>query len=214
MQELKQYKTPDGWWTADVDISSEEWVKLLQNEDVIRPEARKWLLRFYAEKDHTSSCLLLGKKFSVDPKVINAVMTNCGHTIQKYLNRFTIIDDEEGSHYLGILTQGKSGGKAGYQLRVRSELCSALHEYLIETLLDEFAKQVIPVGLGKEPGIDEIYKWAIVSDCQGKDDAHILQRLIGTNLIDNQFDGAAIKKLLQSEPEDIAHCFALLFTSS
>ena len=106
MQELKQYKTPDGWWTADVDISSVEWVKLLQNEDVIRPEARKWLLRFYAEKDHTSSCLLLGKKFSVDPKVINAVMTNCGHTIQKYLNRFTIIDDEEGSHYLDAHPRG------------------------------------------------------------------------------------------------------------
>ena len=210
MQELKQYKTPDGWWTADIGISSEEWIILLRDETVIRPEARKWLLRFYAEKDHVSSCLLLGKKFSVDPKVINAVLTNCGHTIQKHLNRFTIIDDEEGSHYLGILTQGKSGGKAGYQLRVRSELCTALHEYLIETLLDEFAKQVIPIGLSRETGIDELYKWEIVSDCQGKSDAQILQRLLGTNLINNQFDGAAIKKLLQSEPDDICHCFSLL----
>ena len=211
MQELKQYKTPDGWWTADVDISSEEWIALLRNDAVIRPEARKWLLRFYAEKDHVSSCLLLGKKFSVEPRVINAVMTNCGRTIQKHLNRFSVIDDEEdGNHYLTILTLGKSGGKSGFQLKVRPELCAALHEYLIETLLDEFAKQVIPVGLGTEPGIDEIYKWAIVSDCQGKDDAQILQRLLGTNLIDNQFDGAAIKKLLQSEPEDLAHCFSLL----
>ena len=211
MQELKQYKTPDGWWTADVDISSEEWITLLRNDAVLRPEARKWLLRFYAEKDHVSSCLLLGKKFSVEPRVINAVMTNCGRTIQKHLNRFSVIDDEEdGNHYLTILTLGKSGGKSGFQLKVRPELCAALHEYLIETLLDEFAKQVIPVGLGTEPGIDEIYKWAIVSDCQGKDDAQILQRLLGTNLIDNQFDGAAIKKLLQSEPEDLAHCFSLL----
>ena len=211
MQELKQYKTPDGWWTADVDISSEDWITLLRNDAVIRPEARKWLLRFYAEKDHVSSCLLLGKKFSVEPRVINAVMTNCGRTIQKHLNRFLVVDDEEeGNHFLTILTLGKSGGKSGFQLKVRPELCAALHEYLIETLLEEFAKQVIPVGLGKEPGIDEIYKWAIVSDCQGKDDAQILQRLLGTNLIDNQFDGAAIKKLLQSEPEDLAHCFSLL----
>lgn len=211
MQELKQYKTPDGWWTSDVDITSEEWVSLLRNDAVIRPEARKWLLRFYAEKDHVSSCLLLGKKFSVEPRVINAVMTNCGRTIQKHLNRFVVLDDEEeGNHYLTILTLGKSGGKSGFQLKVRPELCDALHEYLIETLLDEFANQVIPVGLGKEPGIDEIYKWVIVSDCQGKDDAQILQRLIGTNLINNQFDGAAIKKLLQSEPEEIAHCFSML----
>ena len=211
MQELKQYITPDGWWTADVDISSEEWVTLLRNEDVVRPEARKWLLRFYAEKDHVSSCFLLGKKNSVSPQVINAVMTNCGRTIQKYLNRFSISDDvEDGNHYLTILMMGKSGGKSGFQLKIRPELCSAIHEYLIEALLDEFAKQVIPVGLGKEPGIDEIYKWAIVSDCQGKDDAKILQRLLGTNLIDNQFDGAAIKKLLLSEPDDLAHCFSLL----
>ena len=211
MQELKQYKTPDGWWTADIDITSEEWLGLLRDDLVIRPEARKWLLRFYAEKDHVSSCLLLGKKFSVEPRVINAVMTNCGRTIQKHLGRFSITGDgEEENHYLTILTQGKSGGKTGFQLRVRPELCIALHEYLIDALLEEFAKQVIPVGLSKDPGIDEIYKWAIVSDCQGKDDAGILQRLLGTNLIDNQFDGAAIKTLLLSEPEDLANCFAML----
>ena len=210
MQELKQYKTPDGWWTADVDISSEEWVTLLQNDDVIRPEARKWLLRLYAENDHVSSCLFLGKKFSVDPKVINAVLTNCGHTIQKHLNRFSIVNDEEGNHYLTILTLGKSGGKSGFQLKVRPELGHALHEYLIESLLNEFAKQVIPIGLSRETGIDELYKWEIVSDCQGKSDAQVLQRLLGTNLINNQFDGAAIKKLLQSEPDDISRCFTLL----
>lgn len=211
MQELKQYKTPDGWWTSDIDITSEEWLELLRDDMVIRPEARKWLLRFYAEKDHVSSCLLLGKKFSVEPRVINAVMTNCGRTVQKHLGRFSIIGDgEEDNHYLTILTQGKSGGKTGFQLRVRPELCIALYNYLIDTLLEEFAKQVIPLGLSKEPGIDEIYKWAIVSDCQGKDDAGILQRLLGTNLIDNQFDGAAIKKLLQSEPENLANCFAIL----
>lgn len=210
MQELKQYKTPDGWWTADIGITSEEWGSLLRDETVIRPEARKWLLRFYAEKDHVSSCLLLGKKFSVDPKVINAVLTNCGHTIQKHLNRFSIVNDEEGNHYLTILTLGKSGGKSGFQLKVRPELGHALHEYLIESLLNEFAKQVIPIGLSRETGIDELYKWEIVSDCQGKSDAQVLQRLLGTNLINNQFDGAAIKKLLQSEPDDICHCFTLL----
>ena len=211
MQELKQYKTPDGWLTADINISSEEWVTLLRDESVIKSDARKWLLQFYAEKDHTSSCYLIGKKNSISPQVINAVMTNCGRAIQKRLNRFMVSNDEgEGNRYLTILTMGKSGGKSGFLLKVRPELCAALHEYLIETLLEEFAKQVIPVGLGEKPGIDEIYKWAIVSDCQGKDDAQILQRLLGTNLIENQFVGAAIKKLLQSESEDLAHCFSLL----
>jgi len=211
MQEIKEYKTPDGWVTADVNISVEEWIKLLQNEKVIKLEARKWLLRFYAEEEHTSSCLMLGKKFATAPNVINAVLTNCGRAIQKHLDRFSVKDeDDEGSHFLIILMHGKSGGKSGYQLKVKPELCAALHDYLIETLIDEFARQVIPVGLSEEKGIDELYKWAIVSDCQGKDDVQILQRLIGTNLINNQFDGAATKKLLQSEPEDIANCFAIL----
>ena len=126
------------------------------------------------------------------------------------MNRFSIVNDEEGNHYLTILTLGKSGGKSGFQLKVRPELGHALHEYLIESLLNEFAKQVIPIGLSKETGIDELYKWEIVSDCQGKSDAQVLQRLLGTNLINNQFDGAAIKKLLQSEPDEICHCFTLL----
>ena len=211
LQELKEFKTPDGWWTTDVDITTEDWISLLQDEAVIKPEYRKWLLRFYGEKDHQSSCLLLGKKFSENPRAINALMTNCGHAIQKHLNRFIIVSDEaEGDHYLTIFMQGKSGGKSGYQLRVRPELCKAIHEYLIEKLLDDFAKEVIPQGLSRDSGIDELYKWELVSDCQGKSDAQILQRLLGTNLIDNQFDGAAIKKLLVSEPDDIAHCFSLL----
>lgn len=211
LQELRIFETPDGWQTADVDISTKEWISLLQNEAVIKPEYRKWLLRFYGEKDHLSSCLLLGKKFNENPRVINALMTNCGHAIQLYLNRFSVIsDDSEGSHYLTIFMQGKPGGKSGYQLRIRPELCAAVHEYLIETLLNVFAKAVIPLGLSNERGIAELYKWKIVSDCQGKSDAQILQRLLGTNLIDNQFDGAAIRKLLASEADDIAQCFALL----
>ena len=211
LQELKEFKTPDGWWTTDVGLTTMEWLSLLRNESIIKPEYKKWLLRFYGEKDHYSSCLLLGKKFSENPRVINALMTNCGHAIQKHLNRFTVVSDNaEGDHYLTILMQGKSGGKSGYQLRVRPELCLAIHEYLIETLLDDFAKEVIPLGLSDNPGIEELYKWKLVSDCQGKNDAQILQRLLGENLIDNQFDGAAIKKLLVSEPDEIAQCFSLL----
>ena len=192
-------------------ITSAGWLELLCNERVIKPEARRWLLRFYAEKEHVSSCLLLGKYFSVDPRIINATLTNCARAVQKHLNSFSIVgDDSDESHYLIILMEGKSGGKSGYQLRVRPELCNALHEYLIESLLNEFEKQVIPLGLGSGGGIEELYKWAIISDCQGMTDARILQRLLGTNLIDNQYDGAAIKKLLESEPEQIAHCFSLL----
>lgn len=211
MQEIKEYISPDGWTVADVDISKEEWIELFRDESVIKPEYRKWILRYYGEPGHVSSCTLLGKKYSVDPNVINATMTNCCKAVQKKLGRFNIISDtSDGNHFITIIMKGKLGGKTGFQLMLREEVCAAIHEYLITTLLDEFAKRVIPVGLSKKTGIDELYKWEIVSDCTGKDDAFILRRLLGTNLIDNRFDGAAIKKLLDSESSELVSCFAIL----
>lgn len=211
MQEIKEYIQPDGWSNADTGITSQEWLVLLKNEDVVKPVYRKWLLRFYSEKNHQSSCLQLGKKFSENPQVINALMTNFGHSVQKYLKRFSIVsDDAESNHFMTVIMQGKHGGKSGYQLRPKLELCSALNEYLIETLLDEFARIVIPVGLSDKSGIGEIYKWELITNCKGKSDADILKSLIGMNLIDNQYDGAALKKLLQTDLDEITHCFSIL----
>lgn len=211
MQEIKEYISPDGWNVADVDITKEEWIELFWDESVIKQEYMKWILRFYAEPGHVSSCTLLGKKFSVDPNVINATMTNCCKAVQKKLARFNITSDiSEGNHFITILMKGKSGGKTGFQLMLRDEVCAAIHEYLITNLLDEFVRRVITVGLSEKTGIGELYKWELVSDCAGKDDAFILRRLLGTNLIDNRFDGAAIKKLLDSESSELVRCFAIL----
>ena len=214
MQEIKEYTTSDGWHTADVNITKDEWLELLNNEDVIRPVQRMWLLRFYGEANHQSSCYLLGKKYNSDPSSINANITNCGRAIQKHLGKFSVIsndaDGTQNNHYITIIMRGKSGGKSGYQLMLRDEVCAALHDYLILKLLKEFESRVVPIGLGRGKGIDELYKWEILNDCSGKDIPHILRRLIGTNLIDNRFDGAALKKLLDSEPEEVARCFALL----
>ena len=214
MQEVQEYKTPDGWNTADVSISKEEWVALLNNEEVIHPGQRKWLLRFYREDNHQSSCYLLSKKYNVDPQSINSNLTNCGRAIQKHLGRFAIVDnDDEGNqynHFITVIMMGKPGGKSGYQLKLRTEVSAAIHEYLIKKLLHDFAAEVIPIGLSRQKGIDEIYKWEIISDCAHKDDAYILYRLLGTNLIDNRFDGAAIKKLLDSEESEVTRCFSIL----
>ena len=212
MVEIKEYKTPDGWNTSDTGITTEEWQQLLADENVIKENYLKWILRFYREPGHQASCAQLSKKYKVHAQSVNSYMTNCAKAIQKRLNRFTITSDlTEGLHYITILVKGKPSGRSsdGYIFKIREELAIAIEKYLYDSLLGEFKRKVLPVGLGSK-GIDEIYKWQIVTDCAGKTDTQILNRLIGTNLIDNQFDGAALKKLLQSEPDDISRCFALL----
>ncbi len=212
MVELKEYKTPDGWNTVDTNITSEEWLQMLKAGDVIKEEYRKWILRFYREPGHQSSCAQMAKKYKVHAQSVNSYMTNCAKAVQKYLNRFTIKSDvAEGDHYISILVKGKTPGKSvdGYIFQIREELCMAIEQYLYDNLLSGFKEKVLPVGLGKN-GIDELYKWQVVTDCEGKTDEQVLQRLIRTNLIDNQFDGSATKRLLQIEPEKICRCFALL----
>lgn len=109
-----------------------------------------------------------------------------------------------------MLTEGKSGGKNGYQLRLKDVVCSAIQEYLILELISEFKKKVFPLGLTREKGIDELYKWELINNCSGISSAQILRNLLGTNLINNRFDGAALKKLLESEEDDLARCFDIL----
>ena len=212
MLELKEYKTPDGWNTSDTGITTEEWLQLLEDDSIIKEENLKWIFRFYREPDHQSSCIQLSKKYKVNAQTINAYMTNCARAIQKHLNRFTIASDEaEGLHYITILVKGKYAGKSteGYLFKIREELAAALEQMLYKRLLERFKEEVIPIGLDKK-GIDEEYKWQIITDCVGKGDVDILKRLLGTNLIDNQYDGAAVRKLLQSEPEEISKCFSVL----
>lgn len=210
MKTITEYRDSDGWWVVDTGITKDEWVELLRNDTIIKPVYLEWILRFYGENENQSSCYLLGKKYSTNPQTINAYLTSCAKAIQRFLNRFTIQNvDVEGDHFMTILMKGKSGGKDGYILKLREELCEAIHEFLITTLLDEFAAIVRPIGLSKK-GIDELYKWQIVTDCANKTNEQILRRLLGTNLIDNRFDGAAIKSLLTTEPESISKCFNIL----
>ncbi len=212
MLELKEYKTPDGWNTVDTGITTDEWLQLLANEELIKEEYLKWILRFYREPGHQATCGQLAKKYKVHAQSVNSYITNCGKAIQKHLDRFIIKSDlAEGNHYVTILVKGKYSSKTadGFVFQIREELAKAIEQFLYNKLLELFKEWALPIGLGSQ-GIRELYKWPIITDCAGKTEVQILQRLIGSNLIDNQFDGAAIKKLLQSEPEDIGRCFSLL----
>lgn len=213
MQEIKEYNTPDEWRVSGVYISKEEWIEFLQNNEIIRPCQREWILRFYKERNHQSSCYLLGRKYNATPNSIESALSDCGRAILKHLVRFSCTafsGGEEDDCFVIVIMNVKPGGKSGCQYRLRDELSAAIHDYLILTLLRKFSERVLPFGLSREHGIDELYKWELVTNCVGKDVVSILSQLIGTNLIDNRFDGAALKKLLNSDADEVARCFSIL----
>ena len=94
---------------------------------------------------------------------------------------------------------------------VKKELCEALHQYLLENLIAQYKKEVLPRGLRAKDSY-EIYKWEIITRCQGQSTEFILSSHLGhgMNLIDRKYSGPVLDNLLKSDNDKTIACFNLL----
>lgn len=213
MKQLKEYKTSDGFWTCDIDISVNEWYHLLWDKDLDDKVYIPVLLKIYREPGHRAACKNLEKKYGQTFNYYRNAVTNFGKWVQKKLGTFEIIDDSGAKRYWPTAVYGTADDGL-FDWIIRPELAEAIEMYLIERLLREYKKVVIPRGL-RDKNNYEIYKWEIIARCNGSTPEKILSELVGPacNLIDKRFDGAAIKQLLKTDNEELQACFEELTKS-
>lgn len=132
MQKITINESPQGVQTCELDITVEEWISILKNEDITKPMYRHAIAAFCKESGHKSTCKDLSKKYygnssSGNSQKYNSWITQFGESVSEYLNRFEIIDKEGKQHYwLVAMEKGETTESNLFQWTLRQELATAI----------------------------------------------------------------------------------------
>lgn len=211
MQKITEYRTPEGFFDADIDITKEEWLSIISNPDIIDNAYIDVLVKFLREPGHKSTCKALGKKYACSFNYFNAAVTNFGRHVKKKLNRFFVENTNGMESFWNIPMIGRNT-KGGFEWTLRKELTDALQDFLINDLVARYKEYVMsPASKFSE----EKYKWVLLTETKGKDVKGILTAITrsGMNIVDMPRSGFAIKHLLQENPAETGSAFNELLNS-
>ena len=128
------------WWPSEdeysPDITKDQWVKLLNNPEIIGPIWGSALAMFYTEKEGTT-CADLGIKFGKAPTSISGNCTQLAKRIHKETG-CPVLERDGKKAYWPILFFGKEAEKNAqgvYAWKLRPELYDALTEFGITRFL-------------------------------------------------------------------------------
>lgn len=207
MQIIKEQKIGD-YYVSAVDISKDEWLEILKDETVSE-KYKEAVICFYYMPDYKGSCVAVGNRLGKNAYSLVATIMNFGKYVQKRLGRFQVIDEDGKNTYWPIpMKQGKALSnkeEGNFEWTLRDELVEAIREYLCWYLVECYKKlrREMPFRY-KANGVDwdELYKWELITECQGKDNLYIANRIKGTNLVYTTLTNGTIEYLLTNKKEE------------
>ena len=211
MQKIIEYRTPEGFFDADIDITKEEWLDLISDPEIKDYAYIDALTKFLREPGHKSTCKALGKKYDCSYGYFNGAVMNFGKYVKKRLNRFYVENTNGTESFWNIPMIGQRV-KDGFEWTLRKELVEALQEFLITDLIKRYKMFVMsPASIFS----GERYKWELLTETKDLDTKGILAAITksGMNLVDMPRAGMAIKTLLKDNPAEIEAAFNELLNS-
>ena len=196
----------DGYSSCDVGISKEQWFELLQ-DSVIVGKAMDALLKFFRSPEHKSTCKGVTKEGS--PQSANAVITAFAKRVGKKLNINVIGSDGKQTFWPIPMKEGRLLSDGHYEWTLRDELAEAIKDWLILDLLKRYKEAYLSVPLDHN-GADELYKWQLITECEGKSELDIIQKFKTKNIVDIARVNQVLTTLSKDQPQQLANNFALL----
>jgi len=194
----KTINTNGEYSCGDIDVTTEEWLDLL-NDEKSKPY-HEALLCFLRQKEHKATCVKVSQVYGKPAQYYNSKVYNFSKWVQKRLNRFSVKDADDKDTYWCITMQKGWDTKQGFQWQLRDELVEALRIYLMKALIDVFRN-------GKPfNGYYEEYKWDLLDRSEGKDVLAVFDGLRGENVIDNPRTDSVIKYLVENEADKTKVC--------
>lgn len=202
MREQLRLTKIDGEYHFNPNISEDEWIDILEDENITTENYKKWLLRFYEEPAHSATCKDIAQKYGATAQTVNSYIMNFGKAVDKALDRFEIYGTEGNRTYWIIPMNGKDMDNGLFLWTLRPELVQAISylwgdKYL--KLLNTY-KQVLADNR-KEAFDDERYKWELITHCEGKEPLEIVDLIRSTNIIDVARANSTLKYLIDNEKE-------------
>ena len=202
----KTINTNGEYSCGDIDVTTEEWLDLLNDEK--SKSYHEALLCFLRQKEHKATCVKVSQVYGKPAQYYNSKVYNFSKWVQKRLNRFSVKDADGKDTYWCITMQKGWDTKQGFQWQLRDELVEALRIYLMKALIDVFRN-------GKPfNGYYEEYKWDLLDRSEGKDVLAVFDGLRGKNIIDNPRTDSVIKYLVENKADKTRVCCQHLIDES
>lgn len=202
----KTINTNGEYSCGDIDVTTEEWLDLLNDEN--SKPYHEALLCFLRQKEHKATCVKVSQVYGKPAQYYNSKVYNFSKWVQKRLNRFSVKDADDKDTYWCITMQKGWDTKQGFQWQLRDELVETLRIYLMKALIDVFRN-------GKPfNGYYEEYKWDLLDRSVGKDVLAVFDGLRGENVIDNPRTDTVIKYLVDNKADKTRVCCQHLIDES
>lgn len=124
----KQVVINNDVYDCDIDVTVDEWKKILEDKKIKANNYIDMLIKFYNEPEHKSTCKAIGEKYNISPQSPNSIITNFAKAAQKILNRFEVISTEGKPTYWIIPMTGKYIENNNFEWTMRPELVQAIEE--------------------------------------------------------------------------------------
>lgn len=196
----------DGYSSCDVEISKEQWFELLQDSAIVG-KAMDALLKFFRSSEHKSTCKGVTEEGS--PQSANAMITAFAKRVGKKLNINVIGSDGKQTFWPIPMKEGRLLSDGHYEWTLRDELAEAIKDWLILDLLKRYKEAYLSVPLDHN-GADELYKWQLITECEGKSELDIIQKFKTKNIVDVARVNQLLTTLSKDQPQQLANNFALL----
>lgn len=187
-----------------IGISKEEWLSLLK-DDKMPIQYKEALVKFYYMPEQRGSCTAVCNVMGGNAQSLNLYIAKCGEYIQKRLNRFQIIrPNGKPCFWLVPMCEGKdlpAGSEGTFEWRLRPELVEAIRDFLYWHLVEcyKIVRKEIRIDDDKW---DELYKWKLITECQGKDLISIVDKVRVTNLVYTALVSPTLDFVVKNRRED------------
>lgn len=215
METIKLQHLPDDRYVTDAFITQDEWLQILKEADrQKRYKQLDTLMMFFRMPNHKSYCSEIAREYSTTLTAVNSTVTHFARFALKQIDNRVRVEQAEGEKdtFWPIVMLGREFKYEHFEWQLRPELIAALREFLLDKLLAKYRERIIEGGLDNKYS-DELYKWKILSSCQGKSDLEIL-KVMGSssnemNLL-NWRTKESIRKMIAAHPEETIQVFNLL----
>ena len=191
-------------YSCDIGISKDEWLALLKNDNM-PVQYKEALVKFYYMPEHRGSCTAVCNAMGGNAQSLNSYIARCGEYVQKRLDRFQIIrPNGKLCYWLVPMCEGKdlpTGSEGTFDSQLRPELVEAITDYLYWYLVECYkaVRKEIPIDDDKW---DELYKWQLITECQGKDLISIVEKIRITNLVYTALVSPTLDFVIKNRRED------------
>ncbi len=129
--EQRMFTCENGIYSADIDITVDEWKEMLINPEVFDEESKDMIHYWYNQPDYQASNKEIITKYNLPKSNFNFDVMHLGRRIVKYLNRFEVKNEKGGNSFFVIPFEGwyENFKTSGYFIwKLRDELVEAIEE--------------------------------------------------------------------------------------